>query len=174
MATNMTGKVLVDASWTYDNLLNLSTTTDQSKKTYTDSFTFGTGSKKVKVLFHDERSVSATTSNDDLDLAGVLKDAFGDTITFAKVKAVVIYNLSTTSGNNLVVGNATANAFSTPFGAATHTIKVPPAVDATTPGMFVLTNPQDGFVVTAGTADILRIAFSGSGSISYDIIIFGE
>lgn len=131
------------------------------------AFTSGTGSGQVDKLFADTRTINAS-SNDDLDLAGVLIDAFGVAITFVKVKAIVVV-ADSTNVNNVVIGNAAGTQFVGPFGAAAHTIAVPPG------GMFVIARSDaTGWAVGAGATDLLRIANSGAGtSVIYQIVILG-
>lgn len=110
------------------------------------------------------RSVAASSS-EDLDLAGVLVDAFGATITAAEIVAIYI-KAHSTNVNNAVVGAATA-PFAGPLGAAgTYSIL---------PGEWYLAVSEKGWVVGAGTTDDLKIANSGSGSaVVYDILIVGR
>jgi len=127
----------------------------------------GVGVNQADRLFTDQRTITAS-ANDDLDLAAVLTDAFGQVITFARVKAILIV-AAAANVNDLVVGAAAANAFVGPFGASTHTIKVRPG------GMLLLACADaTGWAVTAGTGDILRVANgAGGSSVVYDIIIIG-
>lgn len=127
----------------------------------------GVGVNQADRLFTDQRTISAS-SNDDLDLAGSLADAFGQTITFARIKAILI-KAAAANVNDLVVGAAAANAFVGPFGASTHTVKVRPG------GFLLLACPDaTGWAVTAGTGDILRIANgAGGSSVTYDIVLIG-
>ena len=125
----------------------------------------GTGSGQADKVFSDQRTLNASAS-EDLDLAGVLTDLLGSTVTFAKVKFIFI-KASTGNTNNVVVGNASSNGFVGPFGGATHT-------KAIAPGGFEMWFNPTGWTVTAGTGDILKIANSGGGtSVTYDIVIVG-
>lgn len=129
-------------------------------------FGSGTSENQVDKMFSDSRTINASSS-ETLDLAGSLSDAFGATITFATVKAILI-KANAGNTNNVVVGNAGANDFVGPFGAATHTIAVKPG------GVFLITAPETGWTVTAGTGDALKIANSGAGTgVTYSIIILG-
>lgn len=132
------------------------------------SLASGTGAGQADRLFSDRRTLAASAT-EDLDLAGVLLDAFGSTITFARVKGLVIAAAAGNS-NNVVVGNASSNAWATLLG-ATHTLTL-------RPGAFVAvgTGAADatGYAVTASTGDLLKVANSGAGSsVTYDIHIIG-
>ncbi|MFJ2292101.1 hypothetical protein ACIOG7_10370 [Streptomyces sp. NPDC087894] len=128
----------------------------------------GTGAGKADRVFSDRRTLAAS-GTEDLDLAGVLVDAFGATITFARIKGLVIAAAAGNT-NNVVVGAASSNPWSTLLG-ATGTLLV-------RPGAFVAvgTGAADatGYAVTASTGDLLKIANSSSGSaVTYDIHIIG-
>lgn len=143
--------------------LDFSTVSDALLRDFTQLLSNGTGANQASNHWHDQRT---TAGNDDLDLAGGLVNGLGQTLTFTKVKALLI-KAAVANGNDVVVGNAAANGISTIFGAVTHTIKIKPG------GLMVLTAPDvSGYGITAATADILRVA-SGGGSVTYDIVIIG-
>jgi hypothetical protein len=128
----------------------------------------GTGTGQADRIWHDTRTLAASAT-EDLDLAGVLVDAFGATVTFARVKGLVVATLAANT-NNVVVGNATSNAWAALLG-ATGTLTVRPgAVVACFAG------PADavGYAVTAGTGDLLKVANGAGGTaVTYDIIVIG-
>ncbi|MET9138899.1 hypothetical protein [Streptomyces parvulus] len=128
----------------------------------------GTGVGKADRVFSDRRTIAASGS-EDLDLAGVLLDAFGAQITFARVKGLIVAAAAENT-NNVVLGAASSNPWATLLG-ATHTLTL-------RPGAFVAvgTGAADptGYAVTAGTGDLLKVANSaGSTSVTYDIHIIG-
>ena len=125
----------------------------------------GSGSGQASKVYLANRTV-ATAANDDLDLAGVLTDPFGVTLTFATVKAIVI-RAADANTTNLTVKPATTNGFLGPFGAAAHTIQVRPG------GALVFVAPQTGWTVTAGTGDLLNVANAAGASATYSIEIVG-
>ncbi|MFE1350148.1 hypothetical protein [Streptomyces sp. NPDC058757] len=128
----------------------------------------GTGAGRADRMFSDRRQLAASAT-EDLDLAGVLLDAFGAAITWARIKGLYI-RAADTNVNNVVVGAATSNAWSTLLG-ATGTITLRPGA-----AIGVATGAADAtaYAVTAGTGDILKVANSGAGTaVSYDIVIIG-
>lgn len=138
-------------------------------KNYTIALASGTGAGQADRIWTDTRTLGAS-ANEDLDLAGVLTDAFGATLTFVKVKGIIVAAAAGNT-NNVIIGNATSNGFVTFVGGATHTITVRPG------GVFALVcgaADSNGYAVTAGTGDLLRIANSaGTTSVTYDIAIWG-
>lgn len=137
---------------------------DNFAATARTAFTIGTGSGAVDVMWRDQRQLVGTS--EDLDLAGVLTNQFGAVATFAKVRGIYIRNTETGAGKTLSVGGAAANQFLTPFGAADDKVKIGPG------GVLMLTSPVDGFAVTAGTGDKLKID-AGAQTITYEICIVG-
>jgi hypothetical protein len=129
-------------------------------------FAPGTGDDQVQNVFADQRSISASSS-ENLDLAGSLTDAFGATITFGTVKVIEV-QASCSNTNNVLVGGAGSNTFVGPFADATDIITVKPC------GRLLLMAPKTGWTVTASTGDILKVANSSSGSaVVYTIKILG-
>lgn len=125
----------------------------------------GTGANQADRIFHDQRTLAAS-GTEDLDLAGSLTDAFGATITFARVRGLIVYAAAANTNNVVVGGDTNALLIG---GAAAHTITVRPG------GLFTLFAPDaTGYAVTAGTGDILQVANSGSGTpITYDVVVIG-
>lgn len=132
-------------------------------------FTSGVGAGQVDKIFADTRTIIAS-SNDDIDLAGVLVDALGSIITFARLKALIV-RANAANVNNLVMGGGASNPITTILGGTTPTLTIRPG------GALVLVSPSDavGYVVTAATADILRFTNGGAGSsVTYDLILIGS
>ena len=131
------------------------------------SFTDGTGANQADLVFTDTRTLEASAS-EDLDLAGVLADAFGATITMAEVVAVIV-SAAQGNTNNVVVGDATAPV--PLFGGTNPTLSVKPG------GLFLIMAPDASgqFTVGAGSTDDLKVANSGSGtSVTYTIVVLGR
>lgn len=122
----------------------------------------GTGYGKADIAFSDTRTLAASTS-ENLDMSGVLTDAFGQTIAAAKVKAIEIENPEA-SLSNLTVGAAASNTFVGPFADATDGLVLKPGDKA----VWV---SRTGWTVTASTGDILKVANGAGGSVNYNIKI---
>ncbi len=163
MARNFNGRIDLTVTGTYGVDIDLGNRSYSISQKYSNKFANGTSDNQADVIFTDTRTTSST---DDLDLYGGLTDAFGVTVNFSAVKAIVIF-ASTDNTAHIKVGGGSNNV-STIFDDVSDIIHVPPG------GMFVITDPlAAGFGVTDSTADILRIA-SASGSQTYDVIIIGN
>lgn len=130
------------------------------------SFADGSGLNQTSKAWSDKRTLAGAAS-DSLDLAGILLDAFGQAITFARIKAIAIAAAATNT-DTLVIGGGT-NAFASFLGAADNEIILRPG------GMLLLAAPDaTGYVVTASTGDILKIANSAaSAAADYEIVLIG-
>ena len=116
------------------------------------------------VMFKDTRTLAASAS-ENLDLTGVLVDAFGATVANAEIIAIYV-KAAAANTNSVVIGNV-ASGFVGPLGATgTYTVL---------PGDFFLATSRAGWAVTASSADLLKIANSAGGtSVTYDIVVIGR
>ncbi|WEH40796.1 hypothetical protein [Streptomyces sp. AM 2-1-1] len=156
------------ASATQTSALDFGTATAPASVSRSVTLGSGTGAGKADRIFHDRRLLNAS-GTEDLDLAGALVDAFGATITFARIKGLVV-TAATANTNSVVIGAASTNAWATLLN-VTGTITLRPgAAVALMAGAADVT----AYGVTASTGDLLKIANSGAGSsVSYDIVIIG-
>lgn len=130
------------------------------------NFSDGAGANQINTIWQDTRQIAAS-GTDQIDLAGGIADAFGNTLTLTKVKGIFIFAHSTNTNDLLVGGDA--NAFVDWVSDATDVIVVRPGA------FFCLCNPNAaGYAVTSGTGDVLLVTNSaGSTVVDYDIILFG-
>lgn len=156
------------ATVTQTKALDLTTTSDPLMFRQAVSLGSGSGAGQADKVFHDRRTLAASAA-EDLDLAGVLLDAFGAAITFVRVKGLFI-TAAAANVNNVVVGADATNPWATLLN-ATGTITLRPGAS-----FGAIAGAADGtaYAVTAGTGDLLQVANSGAGtSVTYDIVIVG-
>lgn len=163
-ANTLTSRVSLAVQANFAKSGALSTPQDVLTKSIIQNFTNGTGSGQADQIFRDQRTL-ADGATENLDLAGVLTDPFGVTLTFAKVKVIIIQNLSTTQ--TLTLGGAATAQFINWVGGATYTVNIPPG------GFFAIAAPIAGFAVTATTGDLLKVLNSAGASCIYNIVIIG-
>ncbi|MEU4171017.1 hypothetical protein AB0F46_29570 [Streptomyces sp. NPDC026665] len=148
--------------------LDLGTGSAKQSLSKSMSLASGTGAGKADKLFSDVRTLAAS-GTEDLDLAGVLLDAFGTAITFARIKGLVIA-AAKENANNVLVGAASGSPWATLLNSTGVITLRPGAFLAVGTGLADAT----GYAVTATTADLLKIANSGAGtSVTYSIHIIG-
>ena len=130
-------------------------------------FLVGTGANQADMIWTDERTVT-TGATDDIDLAGVLSNAFGATLTFAEIVGIILVS-DAANTTTLTIGAGT-NPWITMFLATGDGIKVGHG------GVFVNFAPDASGLgaVTAGTGDILRITNSAGASATYKIVVLGR
>lgn len=162
LTTTITGKLEF-------NLTQASGGTTASYKptvTFSDSLTSGVAIDTADTLWVSAANAISGSATNSHDLAGGLTDAYGNTLTFVKVKGLLIHNLSTSAGDTLTVGG---NANAVPiFGTASHTHTIGPN------GVLLIQEPSlAGIAVTATTGDILDITEDAGNANTYDIAIWG-
>lgn len=163
---SLTATVRVSVKAAHTRALDLGTPAYNLAKAIDLAFASGTGSSQADLMFTDTRTVAAS-GTDALDLAGSLTDAYGTTLTFVELRAVVV-TAAAANTNNVRVNRPASNGVPL-FLAAGDGIDVPPG------GFFAWGCPADGKVtVTASTGDLLNLDNSTSGtSVTYDIVILG-
>jgi hypothetical protein len=167
MTTQLTASLKVSVAAAYLSQQAFGEARDVVQKNAAVSFANGTGAGQADKIWRATRTLAAS-ANEELDLAGVLEDSFGNLLTFASVKAVMI-SAAAANTNSVIVGGAAANAVPL-FGDATDTVALPPG------GVFALASPAaNGWTVTPGTGDKLKVANSAAGtSVTYDIVLIGD
>ncbi|MFB7589376.1 hypothetical protein [Streptomyces sp. NPDC056169] len=164
----LTASLSVAASATLTSPLDLTTASAPVTVRAATTWQTGTTAGRADRVFSDRRSLVASAT-EDLDLAGVLLDAFGAAITWARIKGLYI-RAADSNVNNVVIGAAATNAWATLLG-ATGTITLRPGA-----AIGVTTGAADAtaYAVTAGTGDLLKVANSAAGTaVSYDVVIIG-
>lgn len=166
---SLNSKLAVTISADHLKALDLADGKVALSKVYQAILTSGTGVGQADLLFHDTRTLSASAT-ENLDLAGSLTDAFGATLAFVKVKALVFVAASTNT-NNVIVGGDVTNTFFPMFGAETDSLILRPGM---TFALICGVGDSAGLAVTASTADLLKVTNSaGTTGVSYDVYVFG-
>lgn len=165
---SVTGRLLADLAVNLTSSLDLASNSSPLHYVKQLDLANGSGANQINKVFHDQRTLSAS-GTEDLDLAGVLTDPLGATLTFTKIRLILIYAAAANT-NLVVVGGAGSNGFITWVGDATDKVKIRPG------GLLLLTAPDaTGYAVTATTGDLLTVANSSSGTgVTYDIVLLGS
>lgn len=164
MALNTRLNVQLDATQT--SALDLVSATAPLSVGFRKTLTNGTLANQANLVWSDQRTIAAS-GNDDIDLAGTLTNVFGAAVVFARVKTIFI-KAAAANTNNVVVGGASSTFTSWVTGTN-------PAILVRPDGSFHLScSDATAYVVTATSADVLRISNSGAGTpVTYDIVIVG-
>ncbi len=164
-------KLTIRNKWRNTNANGISTPVDAGDYSKTIALADGDGDNEAQDQFNVHGTV-LPNDDDAYDLAGGVTDEFGDTLTFATIKEIMLVNLATEVGHDLVLG-----AGGHPTGGALATSIFDGDVGGgnriKAGGYLVLGAPLTGYAVTGGSADILRVYNAGSVAIEYDLIIKG-
>ncbi len=134
----------------------------------THDFANGVLAKQADILYATELTIAGGAFV-DIDLNGSLTNAAGVPVTALKVASIAIL-ADPTNTTVVTVGGAPTNAFIGPFGAATHTIKL------SANAQFAISDDSLAGLgaVTAGTADLLRIANAAGAAAKVKVAIVGR
>jgi hypothetical protein len=161
------GSIKVIANFTNTLAQSVSTNSSLAQLAATLAYVDGSGAAQANKIWAPITQYSvAQSTNTDIDLAGSLVGTYG-TVVFAALKGLVIKAGDANLGN-LTIGNV-SNGITAFLGAATHSIILQPG------GVFAIASPgASGYSLTAGTADLLRVASAGTtGTYTWDILAWG-
>ena len=172
MTTTFGATLEVKTQWTYSESDDFGErAASKASKKYTLTIGDGTGANEAQWVYRSNRIVTPSTTTDDIDLAAVLQDVLNLTINAATIRAVIVANLASASGDTLLVGGAGAggNAWGAPFNGDQD------AQAVVGPGFpFTFGDTVDGLTVTPTSGDVLRIEHGGgSNDVPYDLILIG-
>ncbi len=148
--------------------LDLSSPSAQPALSVLAALTNGTLNTEADRVFADTRTLAASATEDlDFGTAGGLKDDMGDPFEPVEIAALMV-TAAVGNTNNVVMGNAAAEAFLGPFGAATHTLAVKP-------GACMLWFAPAGWPSLNNASDKLKFLNGGAGTpVTYSIIALGR
>ncbi len=164
MATTLTTKVNLNINTVHtsdaEGLANASATIEQQMLL---ALADGVGKDQSDLVYSEkDQSISGAV---DRDLAGSLLDAFGATLTFVKVKALMI-TAAVANTDTIIAFGKGATGFLGPLTVNTETLIIRPG------GALVVFAPDlTGYPVAAGSTDILTFNVGGGTQVfSWQII----
>lgn len=172
MATSLTTTIKATLGWTFTDAQAWANSANASSFTYSKSLTNGTAADKADNIYLAQTTLAASGTV-NLDLAGSVTDIYGNTITFARVKALYFELTTTTSASAMTLGahgSAAALAGSgNLFGDTSDKVRIHNG------GVFLVASPgATAYPVTATTADILLMTNEdGSNIATYKLAIVG-
>lgn len=158
---------------THTRLLDIASGSADIRPSFSVTFADGAGANAVNLEWSDTRTIVAS-GTEEIDLTGTtgspivtMTDIYGQTVSFARIKAIMVTAASANT-NNVNVSRGASNGCAL-FLANGDGIQVRPG------GAFMWVAPDaTGVAVTGGSSDILTIANSSSGtSVTYSITILG-
>lgn len=129
------------------------------------NFTDGNGAGQANRVYTNSATMTIAASGTlNIDLSGSVTDAFGNTLTLTKLRALLIEHLTTTTSTNVTVGGGTNPIFGTKISGL-----------EINNGDHMLFTCKNGYTVTGGSADNLRIVNAdASNSATVRISILGS
>jgi hypothetical protein len=168
MADVLATDIRCTVNWLLQEAADLSVITDTSLLAYEQSLADGTALDQADKIWYRETTLDGG-ANHDWNLSTLSLSLFGDSVSvaFVRVKLLFVINLATVVGDELRMGAAAANPWTAPLGSGTDFVRVP--ADSS----LFLCNRKDGWAVTPGLSNVLRLRNPGSNSITYRIVIAG-
>ena len=147
--------------WTWDD-----GAVDDDSLDFVQQLAEGNGDGQAEAVWHLEDQVLPDGTSVALDMTALERVILGDTntVTFVKIKAVLLSSDAASAGN-LVVGGAATDPWFAPFATAADQAVVAPD------GVLLLGNPLAGWPVDASDRN-LQLAASG-GDVTYSAAIVG-
>lgn len=138
-----------------------------------DTLLNGTGSDQANQVWADSNTILAGATN-QIDTVGTLVDIYGTTISFTKIKGIILKNTSTTA-SVLALGGGTdgagTNAFDTWITSAAADGSERPLVRPG--GVFMLYTPDSTAYAASAGSDILSVIETSTLAGAYDIALIG-
>lgn len=168
MADTLAVNLKASVDWLFKESLDLSYVSDASSLVYAAAMADGTAVDTADKIWHDQLASIAAAATASLDLTALTNSMFGNTVTinFAKVKAILIVNLSTTTGEKLQIDTTVANGFTSITGGATGKIEIGPD------SACLIANKKDGWA-TSGANKVLAIKNVGATAQTPKIVVVG-
>jgi hypothetical protein len=168
MSESLSVDLKASLAWLFQDTSQLSTVADVAKLDYSAVLGGAPANPAVDLVWHDERTVEAEDI-DDLVLSALPKSLFGQSLSFnfASVRALLLVNLATTAGQDLVVGGAPGAPWEAPFGDAGDSLRLP------ADSCVLLVAKKEGWTVADGASDMLRIENPGDQPVTYRVAIVG-
>lgn len=141
-------------------------TTAQNKVTYTS----GGGTNQVNAMFRAAYTLTTGSPDQDVTLIGVLEDVFGESLSFNRIRSILVKNTSTTDNDDIHFGpqgiaNGTGNVFGDDVDGK---LTIRPG------GSVLIEAPRQGYELNDDEMAI-RLHYAGvSGSITVQIVIMGS
>lgn len=171
MADTLSAELSLGLTWLLEDVLATGAVADTSRLAFAASWRDGTAVDQADQLWHAQQTLAASGVA-SLDLTNLSRSVFGGTlaVAFAKVKALVLVNLATTAGLDLLVGGAGAggHGWGPPFNNNQDAKLVLPAESA-----LVLVNRKSGWAVTNGSSDVLKIENPQASAITFNVALIG-
>ncbi len=176
MSATLQSKITLLLSSILTNQVGVATADGKVDTSFGLNLATGTGANQADKLYTTQITRTHGAPAGDLDLAGVLTDPLGVTLTLVKIRALILF-AAVANVNSVVVGGGVSAPLTGMFFDYVATASAQPALRLKPGGLLVLTAPAlAGYPVTATTADKLQIASGdedATTSVTVDVYVIG-
>lgn len=162
--TTFAGRLVLQPDWNHEKASGSSTLKETFAAFLDWSHTTGNSTNQMETIIVDTFTLTNAQTR-TINLASVV-NGFGDTINFATVRFLAL-TCPTSNVDNVIMGNASTNQFSTWAGGTNHTINVHPG------GANLFVAP-DATGYTIGSNPNLRLANGGTNNATYSLYVGGS
>jgi hypothetical protein len=168
MAINTTATLSSDIVFQQQDTKSTSLDNRQGSLSYSQSLSSGTGSTKVNSVYSSFSHSLTSGSELSLDFSSLSQDIAGGSMSISmnNLKSVVVYNSSTSAGEDVLVRATGSNALTEVFNGGSGNLSVKPSAT------YMYSDPYTGAVVDSSNKNF-QIANNGTGTILIDIIAVG-
>lgn len=176
MSATLTSKISILLNSLLMNTVGVATADGKVDTSFLFPLASGTGANQADKLYTTQITRTHASPDGDIDLAGTVTDPLGQTVTMARIKAIII-SAAAANVNSVVVGGGATAPITTIFFDYVGTALAQPAMKIRPGGLLVLIAPAaTAYVVTATTADTLQVSNGdedGTTSVTCDVYIIG-
>ena len=154
----LSATLIVQAAINLTSALDLVTGAAPLNFKQSNAFADGNGLGQAEDVFSDERTLAASTS-EELDLSGGLTNIYGASLTFTKIKAIVV-KADPTNGDNIEVGGSASNGFDSWVGATGDFVVVVPGGTLALAGIHMSAIPEMPYELLSRERTVRSVANS--------------
>jgi hypothetical protein len=169
--TLVSNPISVTVPWTFTKSNPLGNFQDNNSAVIKIDLENGELTDQVSEKFSYENTLAGTTS-ETLDLSGTLANSWGEIVSFARIKVILVAIKAGAAGAVLEIGGAGTNAWLGPFNTTTGVQRIRKSLTQTSVYLATALDAT-GWPVTAGTADLLKINNLDAAAITYRIVLLG-
>lgn len=176
MSATLTSKITVLLNSLLMNTVGVATADGKVDVSFLFPLLTGVGANQADKLYTTQITRTHGSPTGDIDLAGTVTDPLGQTVTLARIKAIIV-SAAAANVNSVVVGGGATAPVTTVLFDYVATALAQPAIKVRPGGLFMLVAPAaTAYAITATTADKLQIANGdedGTTSVTCDVYIIG-
>jgi len=125
-------------------------------------FASGTNAFEMNQLWSSQRTLT-NGANETINILGGITNSFGSALTMSEVR-LISFSSASANTDQITIGGASANAFSSWLGDPSDTVKL-------RPGGYLLAIAPDATGYAVSTNGNIKVSNDGTNSVIYDVYI---